>query len=98
MAVEDGRSSVVEALVAAKANLNVKNDDGNTPLYVAAGKDDCACTRILVEGKAHVDFRDDRGNSALYYAAQRGNTEVLRVLVGPNVGFMDSFHASMQLL
>lgn len=58
----------VRVLIAAKADLNVKNYHGVTPVMGAVGSGSISIVRTLVEAGASIDDKDDDGNTALMLA------------------------------
>lgn len=77
-----GRLEVVQALLAAKANVNAVNSeqrDGETALGRAVQKGHVEVVRALVAAKA--DVERCCGDGALYYAARAGNLEMVKALL-----------------
>jgi hypothetical protein len=64
-AADLGRSEILTVLLQyeqVRAHINAKDENGNTPLYLAARKQDPATVRVLVERKADVHARsEDKG-------------------------------------
>ncbi len=75
--------AVIRALVDAGADVNGKNDYGDTPLHLAArGNENLAMTRALVEAGADVDGKNGYGDTPLHIAASGNeNLAVIRVLL-----------------
>jgi ankyrin repeat protein len=61
---------------------DVQDEDGNTPLMLAAYHGHAATVRMLVERGADVDLRNKRNQSPVAGALFKGEDEVVRVLVG----------------
>jgi len=81
-AVKSGDVEKVRALILTDTNLiNAKNNDGWTPLHIAAanGKDDMA--EMLLDHGADVNAKDNGGATPLLYAAMYGQKEVAQVLL-----------------
>lgn len=95
-AAKGGDEAAVALLLRYKAKVELPNEDGMTPLMVAAGmghganptrgryKTDAeaaACVRLLVEAGAAVKLRNRTKLSALHSAAQHGWNETVKYLV-----------------
>jgi hypothetical protein len=61
---------------------DVQDEDGNTPLMLAAYHGHAATVRMLVEHGADVDLRNNRDQSPVAGALFKGEDEVVRVLIG----------------
>ena len=79
-AARTGHSGTVRDMIASGANVNVKDEHGNTGLIEAArnGHDDVV--RTLVQAGADVKIRNDDDKTALMLAAQGGHEETAQVL------------------
>lgn len=75
-----GDKEVVEALVAAGISVNLCNEDGVTPLMVAASVGNNALVDSLIEARATVDQVDKEGRSALFYAIDGRNIVAVQKL------------------
>ncbi len=70
----------IRALIDTHANLNAKDNDGDTELMCAAMKGYTEIVNILIA--AHVDVNvQNCGFTALMYAATRGYTEIVKALI-----------------
>lgn len=81
-ALESGNRKVVERFLDAGVNIDVPNDDGWTPLMVAAfnGREDVAL--LLIQRGAAINSRDDEAYSPLHWAAFNGYERVAALLIG----------------
>ena len=69
-------------LLAAGAEVDARDDDGETPLYeVAFGSGEPAVLQALIEAGSEVNARDNRGNTALRMAAVTSNPKATEVLL-----------------
>jgi len=77
------RTEVLAVLIAAGADVNVKDKDGKTPLMRVVYSDyaDPARVQLLLDHGADVNARAPKGDSALKEASQKGSTEVLAMLI-----------------
>jgi len=80
-AVRFGESGIVQMLIGAGADVNVQNDNGQTPLHVAAfihmGKTDIA--RMLIDAGAKKDVKDKKGRLPYDLAG----TKELKIMLQP---------------
>jgi uncharacterized protein len=90
-------TAVIEALLAAGADLTLTSDDGTTPLMVAAGLGRCtfnpninrgsrspsaeAAVTVLLDSGADINAVNEGDFTALHGAAYRGLNEVIKILV-----------------
>lgn len=65
---------IVKLLVDAKANVNARNPEGNTPLHEAAILDAAAAAQVLVDAGASRTIKNQEGHTAYDIARQRKNT------------------------
>jgi uncharacterized protein len=82
-AVKEGHVIVVQQLLDSGANPNVasKNEDGATPLTIAAEHGRLEITKILLNKGADINFQNAHGNTPLMYAAENNYPEVAEVLL-----------------
>lgn len=81
VAAREGKADVVRALLSGNdVNVNMTDEQGNTPLIEAArfGHDDTA--RALIEHGANVQAKNKAGQTALMLAVSNGHDDVVRVL------------------
>lgn len=71
----------VTVLLDAKAAIDAKDNNGRTPLHLAAAKGRTAVARALVDAKAAVDLPDDWGKTPLHHAVEHDHNETVRVLL-----------------
>lgn len=65
-----GADNAVTALLAARAPVDARSNDGETPLFLAAQQSAEGTMRLLVAANADVDARNDDGETALHVAIQ----------------------------
>ncbi|WP_226899922.1 ankyrin repeat domain-containing protein [Nonomuraea phyllanthi] len=75
------RVEVAEALLAAGADVNGREDGGWTALLWAAANGNAATARVLIEVGAEVDTANDDGDTPLTLAARRGALGVVQALL-----------------
>lgn len=79
-AARTGHANTVKDMIAAGANVNVKDEHGNTPLLEAArnGHDDVV--RALLAAGADMKVRNDDNKTALMLALQNSHEDAVRAL------------------
>ena len=79
-AARTGHSGTVRDMIASGANVNVKDEEGNTALIEAArnGHDDVV--RTLLAAGADTRVKNNQGKTALMLAAQGGHDDTAEAL------------------
>lgn len=81
-AVENGRLEQVQNLLKEKPDLvKAKDNDGWTPLIMAARFNHVNIIKLLLKSGAKVDDVDNEGSSALHHASASGRMEAVKALV-----------------
>ena len=70
-----------EDLLNRKHNIEVREQNGRTPLIFAAGRGSEDFVELLVKYKAKIDAVDKFGNSPIYYAAAGNHAGVVEILL-----------------
>ncbi len=83
-AVEKSKGSV-PLLIEKGANVNVKDNSGNTPLILAVAKKDRETIKLLIEKGASVNARNNMGDTAFTTAAKNGDIETIKILISKGV-------------
>jgi len=71
---------VVTYLAEIKANIEAKNNRGNTPMHYAAKFSKTEVVTYLAESKANIEAKNNKGETPLDLAKVKGKTEVIKVL------------------
>ncbi|HMJ90842.1 MAG TPA: ankyrin repeat domain-containing protein, partial [Candidatus Acidoferrum sp.] len=98
VAVTRDAASVVQSLLQHKADVNVRNASGSTPLLLA---DDLEVMKLLIASGADVNAAPDGGNAtALYLAVYRKGAEAVELLLtnGANPNFSGPQGSPLQLV
>jgi ankyrin repeat protein len=83
------RSELMRGLISKGTDPVQVNDQGKTPLVIAAEKNDLDAVKVLLENgnvRTKIDSTDKEGNSAHMYAARQGNREMMKLLVDSGAG------------
>ncbi|ABK44143.1 Ankyrin repeat-like protein [Magnetococcus marinus MC-1] len=82
MAVIQGHVEMVKLLLEKGADATLADEDGNTPLHVAAIKNELVCAEaLLASGKVDVDARGNHSRTALNMAVRKGHVEMVKLLL-----------------
>ncbi|XP_069097143.1 E3 ubiquitin-protein ligase MIB2 isoform X5 [Pleurodeles waltl] len=79
-----GCFEVVQVLLQAQANIDLKDDEGDAALHYAAFGNQPQVAELLVSKGATTDLLNNAECTALYIAVNKGFTEVVRVLCQHN--------------
>ena len=63
------------------ASAEAQNNDGSTPLHVAASKMDEEVIQLLIESSTNIDLRNNTGRTALHEASQRGQPDIIQLIL-----------------
>lgn len=80
-AVRNGNRDILQVLLWAKADINARNEDGQTVLMMLGEKVTSEIVWDLVNAGAKVNLRDKDGDTALISVAQENNVEALKALL-----------------
>lgn len=73
LAVQCRRPRIILFLLEKGASIDIANDEGFTPLQMAANMDNCEAISLLLQHCAYVEARSLAGPTALQYAAWKGH-------------------------
>jgi ankyrin repeat protein len=79
-ASSNGYVQVMELLLKAGANVNLKNNYGGTALIHASNKGHDKVVNLLLKAGADANLHDKSGWTARIYASDKGHTEVVELL------------------
>ncbi|KTD69740.1 Ankyrin repeats (3 copies) [Legionella santicrucis] len=77
---EVGRD-IAKQLIAAQAQVDIKNNDDNTPLIIAVQNKDLAMVNYLLKHEACLETFDAHMKTALFWAAENGDEAIFDVLL-----------------
>ncbi len=75
-----GKDGLVETLLAAGADVNVRDENGRTALMLASLGGHLKTVERLLDAGAHVDAKDGEGKTAQDLAGEKGQQEIAQVL------------------
>jgi hypothetical protein len=71
---------LLKDLISAGADVNVKDDNGKTPLILAANQGQGECVYPLIAANADLNAQDQAGQTALMVAAGLDRTRIIEAL------------------
>ncbi|KAL6036250.1 hypothetical protein STEG23_023986, partial [Scotinomys teguina] len=87
-ACSNNKPQMVQFLLSKNASIDIKDDEGCTPVIKATQRNNVECLHILLVNGADTQIKDVDGNTALHHAASRGNMTCAKKLL--------SFQANIQ--
>ncbi|KAJ3103052.1 hypothetical protein HDU97_010408 [Phlyctochytrium planicorne] len=81
LAVENGLTAMVEALIKLRADVNAIDVDGVTSLMIATRLGNIALVERLLTANADINIVDVWKHSALFYACKRQDIDIVRLLL-----------------
>lgn len=80
-AVSQRNLEMVQVLLKAKADTEIRNGYGDTAVLAAARMGEATIVQALIEGGAKINAQAADGNTALHYAAMKGHANLARYLL-----------------
>ena len=81
-AAQNGDRQAVKELIAKGADVNAKDETGQSALFwVAPARDNPEMVKLLIAKGAEVNAKDNDGNTALMIAASQSNPGILKALI-----------------
>ena len=81
IAVNEGHEQILRILLAHRADVNYKPNDGQSALMIATRKGFEKVVRLLIRRGANINGKDNYGETPLMVAAMEGQREVVKVLL-----------------
>jgi ankyrin repeat protein len=92
-AIIKGNTDYIQALLNAGTDIEARNKEGNTPLYVAVEKGQLEVAKLLLDRKADIHARNREGNALLHVAVGENQIELIKLLLakGADVNSRNTF-------
>jgi rhodanese-related sulfurtransferase len=81
-AARAARRDLVDELIALGADLEARNTDNNTALWLACFGGEAEVVQRLIAAGARIDHQNDNGATALMYCASSGRDALVELLLG----------------
>jgi len=85
IAASEGHLDIVNALIAAGAHVNVKDNWGMTPINLAADKGHLNIINALIDAEADLNIGSNYGSRPLHLAAAEGHLNIVNALIAMGV-------------
>lgn len=79
-AVKQAHLPTIQTLLAARANINGQDENGETPLIIAARTGQLEIVKLLTQAGATIDAQDQRGDTALSHALAESRLDIVEWL------------------
>jgi ankyrin repeat protein len=76
-----GHVACLRLLIEANADLDVRDNEGNTALLFASNEDNLECAQVLIDNKADVNAAANNGTTPGHGAAHMGHSKCLDLLI-----------------
>jgi len=77
----EGQLDIVKLLIKAGADINAKNEYGDTPLIVASRYNQMDIVKLLIKAGADINIKNKGGNTALMIAFRYGYEDIVDLLL-----------------
>ena len=83
-ACDEGNLKIVEILIQANCDTNIKNNNKQTPLHLSTKRGYFDISKMLIESGAILNIYDSEKNSPLHYICKNNYVELLRYILTKN--------------
>lgn len=83
-AVQNNSVDRVKLLLDAGANIQSRDDRGQTSLWWAVEKSNVAMVKLLLDRGANVELKDKKDRTPLHWAVQKGKVDIVKQLLNAN--------------
>ena len=96
LAVKDNKLEIAEALINAKADINVRYNDDKTCLMIASEKGYKEMVELLIDKGANLNITNDNGNSAISLAINSKNMVIADILLSKGAKVSDELKSKLE--
>ena len=82
LAIGSGNVELVNHLIEKHINVEIRDQEGNSPLMMAAFAGNIALAKILIQANANVDADNKNGETVLMKAVEGGSGKMVQLLLG----------------
>jgi ankyrin repeat protein len=75
------RIEIAKIMIDAGADVNIKNEDGDSPLHFSAYYDRYEISKMLIDAGADLDMQEDSGKTALHLSVYNNNIKNVKNLM-----------------
>ena len=79
--IKNGKIDLVKKKIESGADVNIKDNDGNSPLILASSEGCIEIVKLLIDHGVGVDVKNNNGDTSLYWAAEKGHSEIVKLLL-----------------
>lgn len=80
-AARSGDVETLKKIIAAKSDVNIKNERGHSPLMLSAYNGHFTASELLIQNGAEVNSVDESGNSIIMGVVFKGHSAVFELLI-----------------
>lgn len=84
-----GHIDIINFFLEDGVDVNAQDEQGYTPLILAAAKGYVAIVELLLKNQANIHHEDSTGNTALSHANSQGKTDIVAILLNNGAVFKD---------
>lgn len=84
-AAYNGQIDIIEYLMSEGIDVNIKDEEGKTPIYYATKKGKFKAIKYLYEHGADLKTQDDKGDTLMHIAARKGKVHIIQWLLDKDV-------------
>jgi ankyrin repeat protein len=88
-AAAEGHEDVAEALIAHGADVNLKDNDGDTPLHKVTSRGHKEIVELLIAHGADVNAQNNDGHTPLHHPPVEGDKDVVELLIARGANLND---------